>query len=190
MNFYDRKGKKEYTDLRISAKYGANISKKWPTYNGSNTWYVGKNSNTSQVNIDTMPLGGAKFYGPVTGWGSETAYYYVEVLPGESGTTTYNGIQYKLHHSDTSPGTGYTVTEEDKYPITGFTYKSGTRNGKSYNNAKFYYTRNSYDITFINGGKTEKTESRKYQQNISDVTYTPPDKTDRCTRKLHVCRLV
>ena len=174
VNFYDRKGKKEYTDLRISAKYGANISKKWPTYNGSNTWYVGKNSNTSQVNIDTMPLGGAKFYGPVTGWGSETAYYYVEVLPGESGTTTYNGIQYKLHHSDTSSGTGYTVTEEDKYPITGFTYKSGTRNGKSYNNAKFYYTRNSYDITFINGGKTEKTESRKYQQNISDVTYTPP----------------
>lgn len=61
VNFYDRKGKKEYTDLRISAKYGANISKKWPTYNGSNTWYVGKNSNTSQVNIDTMPLGGAKF---------------------------------------------------------------------------------------------------------------------------------
>ena len=174
VNFYDRKGKKEYTDLRISAKYGANISKKWPTYNGSNTWYVGKNSNTSQVNIDTMPLGGAKFYGPKTGYGSETAYYYVEVLPGESGTTTYNGIQYKLHHSDTSPGTGYTVTEEDKYPITGFTYKSGTRNGKSYNNAKFYYTRNSYDITFINGGKTEKTESRKYQQYISDVTYTPP----------------
>lgn len=38
VNFYDRKGKKEYTDLRISAKYGANISKKWPTYNGSNTW--------------------------------------------------------------------------------------------------------------------------------------------------------
>lgn len=84
VNFYDRKGKKEYTDLRISAKYGANISKKWPTYNGSNTWYVGKNSNTSQVNIDTMPLGGAKFYGPRTGKGSETAYYYVEVLPGES----------------------------------------------------------------------------------------------------------
>lgn len=103
VNFYDRKGKKEYTDLRISAKYGANISKKWPTYNGSNTWYVGKNSNTSQVNIDTMPLGGAKFYGPKTGYGSETAYYYVEVLPGESGTTTYNGVQYKLHHSDTTP---------------------------------------------------------------------------------------
>ena len=175
VNFYDRKGKKEYTDLRISAKYGANISKKWPTYNGSNTWYVGKKSNTSQVNIGTMPLGGAKFYGPKTGYGSETAYYYVEVLPGESGTTTYNGVQYKLHHSDTSPGTGYTVTKEDQYPITGFTFnkKVSTSIGNDYDGAKFYYTRNSYDISFFNGGKAEKTESRKYQQDISDVTYTP-----------------
>ena len=175
VNFYDRKGKKEYTDLRISAKYGANISKKWPTYNGSNTWYVGKNSNTSQVNIDTMPLGGAKFYGPRTGKGSETAYYYVEVLPGESGTE-HNGVVYKEDHRDVSPGKGYTVSKEDQYPITGFTFNANVSTpirGK-YNNAKFYYTRNSYEITFINGGKTEKTESRKYQQNISDVTYTPP----------------
>ena len=99
----------------------------------------------------------------------------MEVLPGESGTTTYNGVQYKLHHSDTSPGTGYTVTKEDQYPITGFTFnkKVSTSIGNDYDGAKFYYTRDSYDITFINGGKTEKTESRKYQQDISDVTYTP-----------------
>ena len=162
----------ENTSLRITAKYGANISDKWPTYKGSNTWGVNPSGGPYQVNIDTMPLNGAKFYGPKTGRGSETAYYYVEVLPSESGTTTYNGVQYKLHHSDTSPGTGYTVTKEDKYPITGFTYSSGTQNGRSYNNARFYYTRNSYDIKFINGGKTE-TESRKYQQDISNVNYTP-----------------
>ena len=174
-NFYDRKGKKEYTDLRISAKYGANISKKWPTYNGSNTWYVGKNSNTSQVNIDTMPLGGAKFYGPKTGYGSETAYYYVEVLPGESGTTTYNGVQYKLHHSDTSPGTGYAVSKEDQYPITGFTFNANVSTpirGK-YNNAKFYYTRNSYNIVFMNKGAKDREVSRKYQQDISNANYNP-----------------
>ena len=179
VNFYDRKGKKEYTDLRISAKYGANISKKWPTYNGSNTWYVGKNSNTSQVNIDTMPLGGAKFYGPKTGYGSETAYYYVEVLPGESGTTTYNGVQYKLHHSDTSPGTGYTVSKEDQYPITGFTFNANVSTpirGK-YNNAKFYYTRNSYNIVFMNKGAKDREVSRKYQQGISDANYTPEKPT-------------
>ncbi|WP_418599641.1 InlB B-repeat-containing protein [Hominenteromicrobium sp.] len=123
-----------------------------------------------------MPLNGAKFYGPMTGYGSETAYYYVEVLPGEKGTTTVGGITYKEDHRDTSPGKGYNVTKEDQYPITGFTFNANVStpiHGK-YNKAKFYYTRDSYDITFINGGKTEKTESRKYQQNISDVTYTPP----------------
>ena len=127
-----------------------------------------------------MPLNDAKFYGPKTGYGSETAYYYVEVLPGESGTTTYNGVQYKLHHSDTSPGTGYTVTKEDQYPITGFTFnkKVSTSIGNDYDGAKFYYTRNSYDISFFNGGKAEKTESRKYQQDISDVTYTPLTRPD------------
>ena len=169
------KEKKEYTDLRISAKYGANIRDKWPTYNGSSTWYIGKNSNTSQVNIDTMPLNGAKFYGPMTGYGSETAYYYVEVLPGEKGTTTVGGITYKEDHRDTSPGKGYNVTKEDQYPITGFTFNANVStpiHGK-YNKAKFYYTRDSYDIIFINGSDPKKTESRKYQQDISNVTYTP-----------------
>lgn len=97
----------------------------------------------------------------------------MEVLPGESGGQTYNGVSYKLHHKDTSPGTGYTVTKEDKYPITGFTYKEGTRNGSDYDNARFYYTRNSYQIKFINGGSVDKTESRKFQQSIADADYTP-----------------
>ena len=162
----------EYTSLRITAKYGANISKKWPTYNGSNTWSTSDGGSTYQVNINTMPLNGATFYGPKTGRGSETAYYYVEVLPGESGTTTYKGVQYKLHHSDTSSGTSY-VSQEDKYPITGFKYESGTRNGNSYNNAKFYYTRNSYNIVFMNNGAEDNKISRKYQQDISNANYNP-----------------
>ena len=171
VKFYDNSNS-EYTSLRITAKYGANINDKWPTYNGSNTWRTSRNGSTCQVNIDTMPLNGAKFYGPKTGSGSETAYYYVEVLPGGNGTT-YNRVTYKLHHSDTSPGTGYSVTDEDKYPITGFTYKEGTRNGGNYNNAKFYYTRNSYHVVFINNGVKELTVSRKYEQSLSGVAYTP-----------------
>ena len=168
----------EYTSLCITAKYGANISDKWPTYNGSNSWATTDGGKTYQVNIDTMPLNGAKFYGPKTGNGSETAYYYVEVLPGETGTF-YNGVTYKLHHSDTSPGKGYDVTKEDKYPITGFTYKEGTLNGRPYNNAKFYYTRNSYNIVFINNATHEKTVSKKYQQDISDASYTPTAPADK-----------
>lgn len=162
---------KIYEDLTITAKYGAYIGNKWPTYNGSNTWAVERNGDTYQANINTMPLGGATFYGPETGKNTETAYYYVEVLPGESGTLD-QGKYYKQHHSDTSVGKGFLVTDEDKYPITGFTYDHGTKNQSSYNNAKFYYTRNSYKIVFMNNGQ-EKTVSRKYEQSIANDSYTP-----------------
>ena len=165
----------EYTSLRITAKYGANISKKWPTYNGSSTWSTSDGGSTSQVNIDTMPLGGDEFYGPKTGSGSETAYYFVEVLPGENGTITIDGITYKEDHHDTSPGRGYKVSKEDQYPITGFTFNENVSTpirGK-YNNAKFYYTRNSYNIVFMNKGAKDREVSRKYQQDISDVNYNP-----------------
>ena len=165
----------EYTSLRITAKYGANISDKWPTYNGSSTWSTNDNENKGpyQVNIQTMPLGGANFYGPKTGRGSETAYYYVESLTGG---------KYELHHSDTTPGTGYSVTDEERYPITGFTFKTYTAEQggnwfdgyyEKYDGARFYYTRNSYNIVFINGGAEDKTLSKKYQQDISDANYTP-----------------
>lgn len=165
---------KEYTSLRITAKYGASIGDQWPTYSGSNAWATSDGGSTYQSNIDTMPLNGASFYGPGSGWGSETAYYYVEVLPGETGTNL-NGVTYKEHHHDTSPGTGYRVTKEDKYPITGFTCNItlSTRNGQPYDGAKFYYTRNSYDIVFVNNGAKEKTVSRKFEQSIADASYTP-----------------
>ena len=166
---------KEYVDLRITAKYGQDISKKWPTYKGSSTWSTTDDSGPYQVNIGTMPLGGAKFYGPKTGNGSETASYYVEVLPGEPGDVTKDGIRYKLDHKDTSPGTGYSVTKEDQYPLTGYTFNENvsTKIRSKYNNAKFYYTRNSYKIKFINKGKEDKSVEKKYEQSISSENYTP-----------------
>ena len=179
VKFYSYSGflspSREYTSLRITEKYGANIRDKWPTYKGSNTWSTSDGGSTSQVNIDTMPLGGDEFYGPKTGSGSETAYYFVEVLPGENGTITIDGITYKEDHHDTSPGRGYKVSKEDQYPITGFTFNENVSTpirGK-YNNAKFYYTRNSYNIVFMNKGAKDREVSRKYQQNISDVNYAP-----------------
>ena len=171
------KSSEEYVDLRITAKYGQDISKKWPTKSGSSTWSTTDDDYNGpfQVNIATMPLGGAKFYGPKTGRGSETAYYYVEVLPGEPSEVTKDGIRYKLDHKDTSPGTGYSVSKEDQYPLTGYTFneKVSTRTGKSYDDAKFYYTRNSYKIKFINKGKVDKSVDKKYQQSISNENYTP-----------------
>ena len=156
---------KEDTSLRITAKYGANIRDKWPNKPES-AWNVSTDGNTWQAGIDVMPLDGATFY--QRGQNSShtmVASYYLE---------TISGGKYELDHQDTVYGKGDSVTKEDRYSITGFTLNESksTRIGRDYNGAKFYYDRNSYDIKFINGDDLEKT-SRKYQQDISDVNYTP-----------------
>ena len=178
VEFFDARGRTQYKDLTIEAKYGQDISKQWPTKNESSSWLTKPNGSTFQANIATMPLYGAKFYGPKTGYGTETASYYVQVLPGETGTVKMDGIQYKLDHKDASPGSYYgttTVTEEDQYPLKGYTFNEGpsTKIGERYDGAKFYYTRNSYNLKFINNGKQDKTVSKKYEQSISSENYTP-----------------
>ena len=172
------RGRTQYKDLTIEAKYGQDISKQWPTKNESSSWLTKPNGSTFQANIATMPLYGAKFYGPKTGYGTETASYYVQVLPGETGTVKMDGIQYKLDHKDASPSSYYsttTVTEEDQYPLKGYTFNKGpsTKIGQRYDGAKFYYKRNSYNLKFINNGKEDKSVEKKYEQSISSENYTP-----------------
>ena len=163
----------EDINLRITAKYGANISKQWP----GGAWHVGPNSSTWQANIDTMPLDGKNFYKQSDN-DSATASYYLEVLPGETGTLV-GGKYYKLDHQDHAPS-GSTVTSEDRYPITGFTCNTeySAKDGKNYNKAEFYYDRNSYNLIFISGAKKVNTASVKYGASISGYAdykpTTPP----------------
>lgn len=150
---------KEKTEYRITAKHGANISKKWP----GGIWTTSPGGSTFQANIDTMPLNGAKFY--ETSQGSAKAYYYLESLAGA----------YVLDHTDTGGSSRSKVTNEDRYPITGFacnTAKSA-KNGAWYNGAEFYYDRNSYQIVFMNHGSKEKELVKKYEQSIADADYMP-----------------
>ena len=165
----------EYVELRITAKYGQDISKQWPTKNGSSTWSTKDNGSTYQANINTMPLGGAKFYGPQTGKSYCEAFYYVEILPGENSSITVGGIKYRLDHTDKMYGSNIKITKEDLYPLKGFTLNESisARIGQKYNGAKFYYTRNPYDLKFINNGKQDKTVTKKYEQSISSENYTP-----------------
>ena len=157
---------KEDTSLRITAKYGANIRDKWPNKPES-AWNVSTDGNTWQAGIDVMPLDGATFY--QRGQNSShtmVASYYLE---------TISGGKYELDHQDTVYGKGDSVTKEDRYAITGFKLNESksTRIGRDYNGAKFYYDRESYSIVFMNNGAEDNKISRKYQQNISDVNYTP-----------------
>lgn len=150
---------KEIDSIRITAKYGANISKKWP----GGLWATSPGGSTFQASIGTMPLGGDEFF--KTSQGSAEAYYYLESLAGD----------YVLHHTDTGGASSSTVTNEDRYPITGFTCNTAksAKNGDRYNGAKFYYDRISYQIVFMNHGSKEKELVRKYEQSIADAGYTP-----------------
>ena len=150
---------KEIVSIRITAKYGANISEKWP----GGIWTTSPGGSTFQASIGTMPLGGDEFF--KTSQGSAEAYYYLESLAGN----------YVLDHTDTGGSSSSTVTNEDRYPITGFTCNTAksAKNGDRYNGAKFYYDRNSYRIVFMNRGSKEKELVRKYEQSIADAGYTP-----------------
>lgn len=160
-----------YSDLVIEAKYGAFIGDKWP----GGGWYVSNGGTTAQSYLAVMPLGGKTFYGRQTGSSTATATYYVESLPGESGTTV-SGRTYKKHHTDTAAyesdwfgGGGLTVTDEERYDLEGFTCNANisTTNGSDYNGAKFYYTRNSYKLVYNDQYGKEVTESLPYEQTLS-----------------------
>ena len=173
VKFYNKRGTTEDTTKRITAKYGAFIGDKWP----GNGWYVATSGSTAQSYLAVMPLGGKNFYGEQTGRDTATATYYVEVLPGEPGTTTVSGKTYKVHHTDSAKydsdwwsGGGLTVTDEERYAIEGFTCNKSisTSNGSNYNGAKFYYTRNSYELVFDDQYGTQVSESLPFEQVLSE----------------------
>ena len=176
----------EMTGLRITAKYGANISSQWPSAT-SKIWGTTKGRNGGsapyQSGIDTMPLNGASFYYVnQNGRYTMNLYYYTEVLEGETGTAVYGGKQYVLHHTDSfkSGNTEWHTTKEDHYAITGFTYTNNLPDGSRFtkvNNTTysvtFYYDRNDYNIVFMNKGKQEETIEKQYGADISGVSCTP-----------------
>ncbi len=161
----------EMTNLRITAKYGAYISDKWPT-SISKIWgtkkdrYGGKGP--YQSGISTMPLDGNKFYYVSQNGGyTMNLNYYVEDLNGE----------YILDHTDSfkTDDTEWSTTKEDHYDIEGFTYTDNVKDGTYFSKksqkvyeVSFNYSRNSYSIKFVNGDST-LTQTFKYGADISRV---------------------
>lgn len=173
VKFYKWQSRKwvEDASLRITAKYGAFIGDKWP----GGGWYVDTNGDTAQSYLSIMPLGGMNFYGQQTGSYTATATYYVEVLPGESGTLV-GGKYYKEHHKDTAKynkgifGGGLTVTDEDRYDIAGYTCNKtiSTKNGSNYNGAKFYYDRNTYKLEFNDNFEHSVSDDMFFEQQLKE----------------------
>ena len=154
-----------YSELAtITKKWGQSISKdEWPTYDENGLWRISDSRYLSYTS--TMPMKDSTLWS-TGGKYTYTAYYYVQKIIG-------NG--YDLHHTDVIKGSGrLTIGQEDCYAISGFKFEyCNPRVGGSYNGAKFYYTRNSYKIKFINNGKEDKSVEKKYEQSISGENYTP-----------------
>lgn len=172
--------------LTITAKYGADISKKWPSKlypdeYGAN-WKISENATTYQAGIETMPLNGDTFYKLDNTGTKYRADYYVEALDGT----------YVLDHSDKYQkqytGEYLKTSEEDYYDIKGFTVKMNgnpssppvktiASKQEGFENDtygwKFYYTRNSYNIEFHNDGQIVANKTYKYQADISQAGFTP-----------------
>ena len=115
-----------------------------------------------------MPAMDRTYYAYTKGSGTSTAYYYVEGLDGKD----------ELFYENKSTGSGYTVTKEEFIEIKGFTFNAerSTKVGDSFNGAKFYYTRNSYELTFFNRTEelTDKTQTVKYEAPLKGYDFIPP----------------
>ena len=164
----------------IAKKYGENISSsEWPKNGSQANWKIDK-SEKFIAYLSTMPLDGGRLTQTSDmGW-ENTATYYVETLNGsESGAIKEGSLWFIVHHYDKTRGTSNnTVGPEDRYAITGFKPipNLGTEDGQKYKDAKFYYSRNSYDIVYVNSGAEDDktTVSYKFEAPISDAgNYKP-----------------
>lgn len=102
-----------------------------------------------------------------TGFYTMNLHYYIEVLDGKNGTSSYEGKSYVLDHTDSfkTNDYGWSTTKEDHYSIDGYTYTNNLKDGSSFEweddysyGVSFYYTRNSYNLNFINNGVKEKSD--------------------------------
>lgn len=155
----------------ITKKWGANIRE---AFNqkcksaGTSNWSEKSNAAGPWTSyLDIMPTEDRTYYAYTKGYGTSTAYYYVEGLDGKD----------KLFYENKSTGTGYTVTEEEFIEISGFTFNPdrSSKVDDDFDGAKFYYTRNSYNLKFYNyNGEIEgSSKTVKYEAPLSGYNFTP-----------------
>ncbi|MGN0463625.1 MAG: InlB B-repeat-containing protein, partial [Acutalibacteraceae bacterium] len=173
----------EIADLRITAKYGENVSHQWPGYKGySAMWSTDPGGSTWQSGISAMPAKNLSFYETDQSGNYTCPYrYYLENLSGDESGESFNGSYYTLDNTiDIKFERGTIVTEEDHFDIEGFTFSGVTADGTNLTTRglPFYYNRNSYNVIMINGSeKTEK--SLQFGAKLTDAYFTPEAPADK-----------
>ena len=139
MRWNSRKWKwKEDESLRITARYGVDVSAKWETACADDGWGPNSSGNIQYTLLANMPAENLTMYEKDAGNG-KYIIYYVEDLNG-------NWKEYRKF----AVNVGVYLTDEDKMPITGFTFKEWKKEGSKKENLWLRYSRNSYNLFFEN----------------------------------------
>ena len=146
----------EDASLRITARYGADVSKEWEKACAKDCWGPNKNDSVQYTLIANMPAENLNMYRKNAGSGKKIYYYVEGVTQGE-----------KLTYAAFNASSNVHLTEEDKMPITGFAFdswKQYSSDGSS--DLWLYYTRNSYELFFENCA-TMNPEKIKFEAPLS-----------------------
>ena len=153
----------------ITAKWGSDISGQYKK--------IAENAKSTFWSAETS--GGDPYTNYFGVMPQTSAAYYNKGTTGREGTMTYWGQdlngEYTVKLFEVTDVGGFTVTDEDRYEFEGFTYHHGTSNGSSCAGAAFYYTRNSYNLTFNDGYIDVKKESVKYEAPLSTYSSYVPE---------------
>ena len=146
----------EDVDLKITARYGVDVSAQWEEACAKDGWGPSKNGYTQYTLLANMPAENLTMYEKDAGSGKKIIYY-VEGLDGER--TTYRTFE---------ASSNVHLTKEDKMPITGFTYSDWKQYNEWYEEPVLwlYYTRNSYNLRFENCQPMDP-ESIKFEAKLS-----------------------
>ncbi len=154
----------------ITAKWGSNISeqyKKIAANAGSTFWSASQYGTEPYTNyFGVMPQTSATYYNQGDTGGDGTMTYWGQDLNGK----------YTVKLFEVTGVGGYYVSDEDRYEFEGFTCDRdrGAKNGDQCGGAKFYYNRNSYNLTFNAGYNDVETKTVKYEAPLSEYSsYVP-----------------
>ncbi len=184
----------------FTERWGKDISGKWrftgtdgisyPQTNPVTSWDPsGSTTITERITmVRVMPAENITFTHTTTSNTARNFYYYVQSLNGETGDRTFQGKQYDLY-LNLPNDFNRIYYNEDFFEIDGFTReRAATENGTAVTisnngtgwqsgwNSKlyFYYTRNSYDLTFFNRGTIMAEQSVQFEASLSPYRNDTP----------------
>ncbi len=193
LTFQVRSGFGRRTVATITAKYNAAIADRFneapftTTYNGRAWQDTGSTYSYALQTLDRMPGTNVTFHlYDKSSDTKKTIYYYVQNVDSTLTTwpsTNQVSANYTLLKSvDTY--FNFATYNEEYHEIAGFTRFSRSAAGFNGNSRKYfsnntlylYYLRNSYNLEFVSGGETVKTESVKYEASLTDLLSYVPDR--------------